>query len=167
MTRIQTCRHLRSALNTRSLWLVLLRSLDIEHAPRFAPHERAEDLSTSELKSRVVHALHSSSIWTERRRAPRIADIASFPLKTRALSLDYGITAFSRFKPRFVPGGALIFVQNNGQLELWCIRPARRLWITPGPSERLLCRAYAFEMQQDGETLVIAVAYSHHAGGNK
>lgn len=168
MTRvIKTCKRLHSIVNTRSLWLVLLTSLDIKHAPRFAPHERAEELSMSELKSRVIHALHSSSIWTERRRAPRIVDIANLPLEARPWSLNYGIFAFSRPKPRFVPGGAHIFVQNNGRLELWCVRSARRLWITPDPSERLLCRAYAFEMQQGGESLVVAAAYVHHAGENK
>lgn len=149
-------------MNSRTIWLSLFAGLDIAHAPHFAPHEQVDLLPTTNVKSRVIRALRTPLIWT-RARTPRIVDIATLYIKPRVFADGPGF--FSRTKPQFVAGGEYILVENYGQLELWGIRPTKRLWITPPPSESFHCHSFASELQQDGEALIIASTYALYSGG--
>ena len=60
-------------------------------------------------------------------------------------------------EPRLLPGGNEVLVENQGVLELWCLKSGQRIWSAPEDKE---CFSFDFELTNEGRTLNIASVFS-------
>ena len=61
---MQTCRRFKDILSTKSIWLSLIRDLDIDHAPDLPYHIDLDSLSLEDLKMVTLRAIRGHSNWT-------------------------------------------------------------------------------------------------------
>lgn len=58
-------------------------------------------------------------------------------------------------KPRLLPGGREVLMENYGRLELWSLLSKERLWVSPEYKDRD-CITFDFQLSDDGKAVNIA-----------
>ena len=137
------------------MWLSLLQSLDVLHAPDLPPGIALRSLSTSDLRSRVVRAERSFATWNSGR--------ALSASRSLEISIDPYVDSetYERLDPRLLPGGQRLVVNNNGRLEIWSLEPRQRLWAATSPHEDLGRDAISYdcEVAENGAAIMIAAVF--------
>ena len=129
--------------------------MDLRAAPDLPPHISIDDLSVQELKSKVVDATLNALAWMKRHS---LKLSLKSELELDAEQKDYPVAV------KVVPGGKMILVVNNGQLEVWSVESKMCLWSarTVVREDDLECTSFDFDLQKtpDGLNLMIVAEYS-------
>ena len=135
------------------LWLQLLRRLDVIEAPDLPPGEQIRCLTALDLRRKVIGAVKASYDW---RNKGHISVSRSAELRVRPadeVDPDKGV------KPRLLPGGREVLMENCGRLELWSMVSKERLWASPVCQDRD-CITFEFQLSDDQKTLNIVDVFA-------
>ncbi|EJD04895.1 uncharacterized protein FOMMEDRAFT_18615 [Fomitiporia mediterranea MF3/22] len=142
-----TCKTLHRVCQSRPVWQMLMRKLDIEQAPDISPFQTIDSIPDLDLRRKVVDAVHKYRTWNTPGQVP--------PLRSVELPLPH-IQDERIIKARLLPGGNELLIANYGDIELWSIESRERLWNIPAPEEHIVSTGFDYELLNDGLILVVA-----------
>ncbi|THH02967.1 hypothetical protein EW145_g6647 [Phellinidium pouzarii] len=142
-------------------------AIQIGRAPDVTRSQLIETLSTAELRSKAIRAVRIAHSWRTL-GALHVTEESVLHVGTRTLDIDRDAnTNHSTWvEPYILSNCKYVLLDNRGQLELWSMVSRRRIWASPSSTEnRRDCFSFNFELQEDGDVLVVAATFLNVAWG--